>query len=116
PISELITPSSQDLSISELFLKSCSPSIDHITSTEETSITENSNQINIPNKWVKNRKPRSRGIAYSMSQRDTPMGLQSNKSVQISDSSNSGASIKAHIINKSDIPNTLTKKAEKYFN
>ncbi|CAG8441152.1 8124_t:CDS:1, partial [Acaulospora morrowiae] len=48
-----------------------------------------------------------------MSQRDTPMGLQSNKSIRISDSSNSGASIKVHIINKSDISNTLTKKAEK---
>ncbi|CAG8702410.1 801_t:CDS:1, partial [Acaulospora morrowiae] len=89
------------------------PSIDHITSIEETSITENSNQINIPNKQVKNRKPKFRGIAYPMSQKDAPTGLKSNKSVWISDSSNSGASINAHIINKSDIPNALTKKAEK---
>ncbi|CAG8558845.1 9407_t:CDS:2 [Acaulospora morrowiae] len=54
-------------------------------------------------KRVKNRKPRSRGIAP----------LQSNKSVRISDSSNSGASAEAHIINRGDIPNTLTKKAKK---
>ncbi|CAG8487574.1 257_t:CDS:2 [Acaulospora morrowiae] len=59
------------------------------------------------------KKPRSKGIAYLMSQRDVPTGLQSNKSVRISDLSNSGASIKTHIINKSDILNTLTKKAEK---
>ncbi|CAG8667047.1 4699_t:CDS:1, partial [Acaulospora morrowiae] len=48
-----------------------------------------------------------------MFQRDALTGLQSNKTVRISDSSNSGASIKAHIINKSNISNTLIKKAEK---
>ncbi|CAG8734499.1 5136_t:CDS:2, partial [Acaulospora colombiana] len=63
-------------------------------STEETSITENSNQINIPNKQVKKRKLRS-------------------KLVRISDSSNSGASAKTHIISGADTPNTLTKKVER---
>ncbi|CAG8717128.1 8473_t:CDS:1 [Acaulospora morrowiae] len=94
PISESITPSSQDLPILKLPSESCSPSIDHTSSTGETSITENSNQINIPNKQVKKRKLRS-------------------KSVRISDSPNSGASAKTHIISGADTPNTLTKKVER---
>ncbi|CAG8591773.1 6168_t:CDS:1 [Acaulospora morrowiae] len=94
PISESITPPSQDLPILELPSESCLPSIDHTSFTEETSITENSNQINISNKQVTKRKLKS-------------------KSIRISDSSNSEASAKTYIISGADTPNTLTKKVER---
>ncbi|CAG8655596.1 7283_t:CDS:1 [Paraglomus brasilianum] len=130
PISNSMVSISQDLSIPESHLPDVnqvniaknSSSFEVASSNKQSSallthqIDENTlhlDYIVTSDKRVKNRKLRSRGIAYPMSQRDAPTGLQSNKSVQISDSSNNGASVKAHIVNKSDIPNTLTKKAEK---
>ncbi|RIB10032.1 hypothetical protein C2G38_2207220 [Gigaspora rosea] len=75
PISESITPPSQDLPISELSSESRSPSIGYTSSTDRSSITGNSNQINkdilhltsigAPNKQVKNRKPRSKTVRIS---------------------------------------------------
>ncbi|CAG8654158.1 17164_t:CDS:2, partial [Cetraspora pellucida] len=93
PVSESITSLRQDLPISELPSKLCLPSIDHTSSTEETSITGNSNQINISNKQIKKRKLRS-------------------KSVRIFDSPNSEVSAKVHITSGGGIPNILTEKVE----
>ena len=110
----------QDLSIPESYLPDVnqvniaknSSSFEVASSNKQSSvllthqIDENTlhlDSIVTSDKQVKNKKLRSRSI--------TP--LQSNKFVLISDSSNSGTSAKAHIVNKSDIPNTLTKKAEK---
>lgn len=120
PISNSMVSIRQDLSIPKSHLPDVnqvniaknSSSFEVASSNKQSSvllthqIDENTlhlDSIVTSDKRVKNKKLRSRGI--------TP--LQSNKFVLISDSSNSGTSAKAHIVNKSDIPNTLTKKTEK---